>query len=145
MSSIDLIKKTLPFIYVRLGIYGAIIVGSFLYVLIVSLIGWQIFKFMGEGAILPVIILTLVSLLVGFGIIKWVERYFIYLVKAGHIYVMTELLTTGNIPEGKSQLGYGKDKVVETFGKTSVFFVINTLVDGAVRQIQRCSCELLIS
>lgn len=137
LSSFELLKRTTPFLFARIGIYLCFMIGSFIYVLIVSGIGWQVFKFMGDGAFVPIIILMLVALFGGYGIIRWLERYFVFLVKAGHIYVMTELLIEGDIPEGKSQLSYGKDKVVETFGKTNVFFVVDTLVDGAVRQIQR--------
>ncbi|PYZ96543.1 hypothetical protein CR205_12575 [Alteribacter lacisalsi] len=137
ISAIELLKKTAPFIFLRIGIYMAFAAGSLVYVALMSFVGLRMFTSMGDGSYVTIFILMLAALFGGYGIMRWLERYVIYLVKAGHIYVMTELITKGTIPEGKSQIGYGKDKVVETFGRTSVFFVVNRLVDGSVRQIQR--------
>jgi hypothetical protein len=57
-----------------------------------------------------------------------------YLIKAGHIAVIAEAVTTGRVPD--NQVAYGKDMVVKRFGAANVFFIIDKLVSGAVRQIQ---------
>src|SRR5690625_5652031 len=59
------------------------------------------------------------------------------MVKLGHVSVITELLRTGQIPEGQGMVSYGKDKVTENFGASNVAFVLDAMVHAAVRQIQR--------
>jgi len=61
-------------------------------------------------------------------------RYVGYLVRVGHIAVVSEAVTTGQIPE--HQIAYGKEKVKEQFLTANAFFVINRLVDRAVKQLQ---------
>jgi len=62
-------------------------------------------------------------------------RYFGYLVKAGHIAVIAEAVVTGKIPD--NQIAYGKNMVIERFATANVFFLIDGLVSGAVKQLQR--------
>jgi hypothetical protein len=62
-------------------------------------------------------------------------RYVGYLIKAGHIAVIAEAVTTGRVPD--NQLAYGKNMVIKRFGAANVFFIIDKLVTGAVRQIQK--------
>jgi hypothetical protein len=57
------------------------------------------------------------------------------LIKAGHIAVITEAVTTGKVP--KNQVAYGKERVKERFVTANVYFLIDKLVGAAVRQIQR--------
>ena len=75
----------------------------------------------------------------GWAIATWVVnfsvmRYIGYLVRAGHVAVVSEAVTTGKIPE--NQVIYGKEKVKERFVATNVFFLVSRLVDGAVKQLQ---------
>jgi hypothetical protein len=63
------------------------------------------------------------------------NRYMGYLVKAGHIAVITEAITTGRVPD--NQVAYGKQMVKERFAASNVYFAVDGLVSGAVRQIQR--------
>ena len=57
------------------------------------------------------------------------------MLKAGHVAVITEAVTTGRVPD--NQIAYGKERVKERFLTSNVFFVIDKLVGGAVRQLQR--------
>ncbi len=59
------------------------------------------------------------------------------MVKVGHIAVVTELLRKGSVPDGKGQISYGKDQVVNNFGSANVAFVVDKIIYGAVKQIQR--------
>jgi len=61
-------------------------------------------------------------------------HYVGYLIKAGHIAVLTKAVITGHVPD--NQIAYGKNMVIKRFGATNVFFLIDKLVSGAVRQIQ---------
>jgi len=70
------------------------------------------------------------------GIVNFILNHYIgYLVKAGHVAVITEAVTTGRVPD--NQVAYGKQMVKERFLTSNVFFVIDKLVGGAVRQLQR--------
>ncbi len=70
------------------------------------------------------------------GVIRFaIMHYFGYMVKAGHIAVMTEAFTTGKVPAG--QVKYGMGKVKERFLTSNVYFAVDKLVTGAVKQIQR--------
>lgn len=114
-------------------IFGLI---SLVFIGIMIGIGFLLAKLFAEGsvALIIVMILTLGGL---FGGLYFVERYFLYIVKVAHISVIVELLTKGQIPEGKSQVAYGKEQVTKNFGAANVAFAMDTLIAGAVRQIQR--------
>ena len=63
-----------------------------------------------------------------------VTQYYIgYLLKAGHIAVVTHLVKTGSLPE--NQFAYGKEVVKEKFATAAAYFAVDRLVSGAVRQI----------
>ncbi|SHG35510.1 hypothetical protein [Ornithinibacillus halophilus] len=136
MSVVGLVRKTLPFIFARLAVYALFAVIAFVFLGIVigiSLFLFKTFEF-GSGFFILIIIISFFSVIGG---LKFFERYALYIVKVGHISVITELLANGKVPDGKGQLAYGKDQVKENFGSANVCFVVDRLVYGAVKQIQR--------
>jgi hypothetical protein len=72
----------------------------------------------------------------GFGVVSaalyWFREYILYLVKAGHIAVMVELLDGKSIPGGRSQIDYAQNVVRERFVQASVLFGVDQLVKGVV-------------
>ena len=72
----------------------------------------------------------------GFGIVKWVTRYYFYLLKAAHAAVMTEIILHGEVQEG-SQIEYGKEQVTSRFKDTSIMFAIDQVLDGVVKGFNR--------
>jgi hypothetical protein len=84
-----------------------------------------------------VFIILFIALGVLWGLKRLAERYVLYLIKAGHVAVITELVQKGTLPAGVNQVSYGKDKVLKHFASTSVLFGVDALVAGAVRQILR--------
>ena len=69
------------------------------------------------------------------GVVRFVVMHYMgYLVKAGHIAVIVETMTTGAVPS--NQVEYGKRKVEERFATSHVYFAADKLVSGAVKQIQ---------
>jgi hypothetical protein len=60
-------------------------------------------------------------------------RYAGYLLKAGHIAVVSEALAKGFVPE--KQIAFGKQAVLERFGTTHAYFALDVLVDSAVDQL----------
>jgi hypothetical protein len=136
-TALGLLLKTLPYVLVRFGILLAFSVATIIYFSIVlGAGGWLVAKegiltFMGVGFIG-----------VGFGLygyLWWfIIRYFLYLLKAGHIAVLTELILYGKLSvEGKGQFAYGKDIVKKNFGQVNILFGIDLLIQGIVRAFNR--------
>ncbi len=81
----------------------------------------------------------------GIGLIVWlcatgIVRFFLmhyagYMVKAGHIAILATAMTEGRIPE--NQFETAKTMVKERFLTSNVYFAIDKLVGGAVKQLQR--------
>lgn len=72
------------------------------------------------------------------GIWRFAVRYVLYLIKAAHIAVLTELITTGSIANGnESMFHYGKRIVTERFGEVNVMFGLDMLIDGIVGAFNR--------
>ncbi len=120
----------------RILIYALFGVASFIALGIMIGIGFLVFKMFGESSI-AVIIIMIATIGGIFGLLRFIERYVLYMVKMGHIAVIVELLRTGEIPQGKGMIAYGKDTVKENFGASNVAFVVDKMVYAAVRQIQR--------
>lgn len=120
----------------RMLIYGIFGLVALIFLGIVIGIGYLLIKVFGDVGV-AFIVVTIIAFLVLYGALKFVERYVLYMVKLGHVSVVVELLRTGNIPEGKGLVAYGKDKVTESFGSSNVAFVLDKMVHAAVRQIQR--------
>ncbi|HKU42665.1 MAG TPA: hypothetical protein VJR89_31115 [Polyangiales bacterium] len=65
-------------------------------------------------------------------------RYFLYMLKAGHIAVLTELITRGQLGDrGEGMFEYGKRIVTERFGQMNAMFALDLLVHGVVRAFNR--------
>ena len=128
MKAEKLFRKTMPFCMAKLAL-GAITV---------LILGVLLAIFAGIGWLFGDIGL-LIGFLIWCGSIKVVNlvimHYFGYLVKAGHIAVLAEAATSGKVPA--NQVQYGKDKVKERFATANVYFAVDKLVAGAVKQIQK--------
>lgn len=134
-TAVSLITKTLPYIGVNVAVYAAFFV--------VSLIWFGIFGGLAylTGAVLKIpvvpVVLVLIGTLVFGGLTKWAKRYLLYMVKGAHIAAMTELLKGGTLPDGMNQFQYGQKIVKEKFKDVSMLFVLDSLVTGALRSLQR--------
>ena len=75
----------------------------------------------------------------GFGLVSavlfWVREYMLYIVKAGHIAVMVELLQGKELPMGRGQIEHAKAVVTERFVETNVLFALDQLIKGAIGAI----------
>jgi hypothetical protein len=63
------------------------------------------------------------------------REYLLYVVKAGHIAVMVEILDGRELPDGKGQIAYAGQIIKERFGEASVLFAIDQLVKGVINAI----------
>ncbi len=81
----------------------------------------------------------------GIGVIVWgfatvavyyiVNLYFGYIVKAGHVAIISTAVTTSIIPDNQFELA--KEMVKERFATSNAYLVIDRLVSGSVSQLQR--------
>jgi len=128
LSANEIFRKTMPFVWAKLLLGVITVVVSAIILAILFGIAW-IFKSEGVYFVMFLIWLGLT------GIIRFIINHYIgYLVKAGHIAVITEAVTTGSVPE--NQVAYGKQAVKERFVTSNIYFVLDKLVAGAVKQVQ---------
>ena len=66
---------------------------------------------------------------------KLLMYYVGYMIKAAHVAVISQAVTTGQIPENMVETG--KNMVKERFVESNVYFVLDKLVSGAVKQLQK--------
>lgn len=133
---LGLLMRTLPFLLLRLAVYLGI---TFAYILATgggAAIGWMFGKVAAEpGAG------TAWGAFIGFGVISgvlyWAREYLLYLVKAGHIAVLAELMQGKEIPGGRGQLDHATAVVKERFVESSVLFGVDQLIKGILRVFNR--------
>lgn len=133
-ESLSLLMKTLPFLLVRFGILCALTVAAIIY--------WVVFYFglvfFGRISSLLGWIWAIGLLFVAGSIWRFVVRYMLYLLKAAHIAVLTELITTGSIANGsQGMFEYGKRVVTERFGQVNAMFALDLLIAGIVGAFNR--------
>lgn len=130
-SAIGLLMQSLPYALARFGIeLGFAFAG----------IIWMIVTF-GGSAWLGTHIASafgwvwLIGCLVGVG---WfwgtILRYFLHLIACGHVAVLTDLVTKGQVGNGsEDQFTYGRRVVTERFGQVNLLFGLNALVRGVLQ------------
>jgi hypothetical protein len=132
--TLGLMVQTLPFILMRMVVYFGITIAYLVATGAGALVGYGVghvsddpgaFGFWG-GAI-------------GFGLVSfavyWIREYILYILKAGHIAVMVELMQGGALPAGQGQIDYARDIVTARFGEANVLFALDQLIKGAIGAI----------
>lgn len=136
-----LLTRTLPFVLLRLVVYLGITVAYIVAVGVGSGIGLLFGKVGGNGGGGAGI-----GGLIGFGIISgilyWAREYILYLVKAGHIAVLVELMDGRPIPGGKGQIDYATQIVKQHFATSSMLFGLNQLIRGILRVFNRITVSI---
>ena len=76
------------------------------------------------------------------GAVHWAIKHYVgYLLKAGHVAVVAQTFKDGAVPA--NPFAVGKDKVKERFAVTNAYFVVDRLVAGAVKQLQKAFGKVL--
>lgn len=135
-QALGLMMRTLPFVLLRAAVYFGI---TLAYILATSTgvgIGWGVGAFgdddfraasMAWGGI------------AGFGltgaVIYWLREYILYIVKAGHVAVLVELIDGKPLPQGRGQITHATAVVKERFGQASLLFALDQLVKGVIRAV----------
>jgi hypothetical protein len=133
--SFGLMFQTLPFIALRTAVYFGCslllligcIGGPVLGALLVPESMWHVGAWMGFA----------VGALASGTVVYFLREYFLYLVKAGHIAVLVELMEGRALPSGKGQFAYAKDIVSERFVEASAFFVLDQVITGILGVVNR--------
>lgn len=69
------------------------------------------------------------------GVIFFFRDYILYIVKAGHVAVMVELIDGKTIPGGQGQIAYARQVVTQRFGQASALFALDQLIKGVVNMV----------
>ena len=134
-TAIGLCLRTSPFILMRLGVLVAFTVAAVVWL---AFCGGIAYLFSGknhEGG--GGVILFLIGFGLPAGLYYWLRQYILYLLKLGHIAVLTRFITGEGLPEGVNQVQYGKQIVTERFGETNVLFAVDSLVKGIANAFNR--------
>ncbi len=131
-----LMGRTMPYLLLRMALYFAI---TFAYMAAIGL---------GSGAGYAIGLTgsedfraqaTLIGGFIGFGIVGgivfFLREYMLYMVKAGQIAVMTELLAGNELPAGQGQLSYGAAMVKERFPEVNGLFALDQLIKAVVHAV----------
>ena len=128
MKAKDIFRQTMPFNLAKLALGGLTVLLSVVLFAVLMGIG----LLFGEGGL----VVTFVLWLSGTALIRFALMHYLgYMVKAGHVAVIAQAVAGGSIPE--DQVAYGKRMVSERFAAANVYFGVDKLVSGAVKQIQR--------
>jgi len=68
-------------------------------------------------------------------VVYWLREYILYMVKAGHIAAMVQLIDGRDMPGGQGQIAYAHQVVADRFAEANVLFVLDQLVKGAIAAI----------
>ncbi len=126
--------KTAPFIVLRMLVYFGI---AILYLVAVGAggaIGYGFTSF-GDGQGAGAIYGALIGFAGASGVLYWIREYILYIVKAGHIAVLTQLHDGMSLPNGQGQITYATDVVKQRFVEASALFALDQLIKGVLRFI----------
>lgn len=132
-TALSLALQTLPYALARFVVLLAASVALTLWV-IITFAGAA---FLGKHVPILAYIWLFIGLLVPGYFWKLFIRYSLYLLKAGHIAVLTELITTGSTADRGGMFAHGKRVVTERFGEVNAMFALDAVIKGVVRVFNR--------
>lgn len=133
-QAVGLVSRTLPFIAVNGAVYGAFFVASLIWFAMWGGLA-LLFGKLELGVVSAICIFFAFG--VGAGLVKFAQRYILYMVKGAHIAAMTEILKNGELPGGVGQYEYGRQIIEKHFKDVSILYGIDTMVTASLRALQR--------
>ncbi len=128
MNARKIFVKTMPFAWAKLLLGLVFLLASAIFGAILLAVG----SIFGETGFF----ITFCIWIAVIGVLRFaIMHYLGYMLKAGHVAVITEAACGGNIPQ--NQVKYGISKVKERFATSNIYFAVDKLVTAAVNQIQR--------
>ncbi|KAA0891001.1 hypothetical protein [Pusillimonas sp. ANT_WB101] len=134
--SLTLMVQTMPFILLRCVVYFGIALAYILFTGMGAGVGWGIGALGDEGFQTSASIWGGVA---GFGItaaiLYFLREYLLYMVKAGHIAVLVNLIDGQPLPEGRSQIAHAQQIVKSRYAQANVLFALDQIVKGVIAAI----------
>ncbi len=135
-KAMGLMFKTLPFVIFRVLVYFGISVAFVLATGTGAGIGWGIGAFGDEefraGAIFYG---GGIGFALAAGVLYFLREYLLYMVKAGHIAVMLEIMQGKELPGGRGQIEYAQKIVKDRFKEANILFAMDQLITGVIRMV----------
>jgi hypothetical protein len=134
-TAISLLMQSLPYAIARFGILLGYAVACIIWIVIAfGGAAWAGTHIAGAFGFI-----WLLACLIGAG---WfwgaILRYVLHLLACGHVAVLTELITRGQVGNGSEpMLAYGKRVVTARFGEVNALYVLNGLVRGILATFHR--------
>lgn len=134
--SLGLMARTLPFLLLRIAVYLGIALAFVLLTGAGAGVGFGVGSLGGrEGAATGAVWGGIAGFGLTAGLLLLAREYILYLVKAGHIAVLVELLDGRELPGGQGQIAYAQRMVTARFGEASILFGVDQLVKGTIRAV----------
>ncbi|WP_029056744.1 hypothetical protein [Stappia stellulata] len=135
-SALGMMARTLPFLLLRMAVYFGITLGYLLVTGAGAGVGYGIGGFGDEEFRAST---TMWGGFAGFGIfgaiMYWMREYILYIVKAGHIAVLIQMIDGKPMPEERGQVAHATAVVKERFPQASVLFAVDQMIKGVVKAI----------
>ena len=128
--AIGIVMKTMPYVLYRAVVYGVICAVVAFLLLFVALVGYL---FGGAAAGVMIVIFLGAG---AFGA-RLLREYVLYLLRAGHIAVITEIIERGALPQGVNQTQWGAEQVKMYFKEISVLSLIDQIIKGVITKLNR--------
>lgn len=136
-----LLGRTLPFVLLRLAVYIGITLAYIVAVGVGSGMGY-LFGSIGSNGGGGAGIGGLIGFVIISGILYLAREYLLYMVKAGHIAVLVELMDGRQIPAGMGQIDFATTIVKQHFATSSMLFGLNQLIRGILRAFNRITVSI---
>jgi hypothetical protein len=132
--TLGLMFQTLPFILMRMVVYFGITIAYLFATGAGALVGYGIGHIGDDPGVFG-----LWGGAIGFAVVTialyWIREYILYILKAGHIAVLVELLQGKTLPDGKGQIEHAREVVTARFGEANVLFALDQLIKGVIGAI----------
>lgn len=129
-EAVGLLLKTTPFLVFNVAVYGAFFVAAVLWLGIFG----GLAVLLGSRIEILGFVFMLVAVAGPFAVMRFARRYILYLIKGGHLAVISKLLIDGSLPDGQGQIAYGRAEVQRRFRDVSILFVLDRIVNRVVRR-----------
>jgi hypothetical protein len=132
--TLGLLAQTYPFILLRMLVYFGITSAYIVATGGGAAIGYGVGHVSDDPAAFSVW-----GAVIGVGVVSiavyWIREYLLYILKAGHIAVLVELMQGKPLPDGQGQIAHARQVVTARFGEANLLFVLDQLIKGVIRAI----------
>lgn len=129
MKAGTIFVKTMKFVWMRLAL-GMVVVGAS--VLLFAIIAGISVLVGAEAVNVPGLAIWFILTAIIYGLVM---NYAGYMLKAAHVAVVSKVVVDGSVPE--NMIEAGKTMVMNRFGATNAYLVLDRLISGAVRELQK--------